>query len=294
MQFDTTAEPDAECWSHQPSRYPWASPVVLVRKHDGTHRFCVDYRALNSVTKPDRFPLPRIDDLLDQLGESKYFSTIDLASGFWQIRMAKEKTAFVTHQGLYEFRVMPFGLTNAPAVFQRLMQHVVCPLNPTTGRDFVSVYLDDILVFSRTLEDHLMHLRTVIHRLEEVGLKLKPTKCRFVQHELEYLGHIVSREGLKTNPRLVTAVQDFPLPRTVRDIKRFIGLASYYRRFILNFARLARPLHLLTHKGAIFVWSCRCNEAFSALKERLTTAPVLAYPDFTLDCFLESRDKQKG
>ena len=281
----------------EPSRSPWASPVVLVRKRDGTHRFCVDYRALNSVTKPDRFPLPRIDDLLDQLGESKYFSTIDLASGFWQIRMhpaAKEKTAFVTHQGLYEFRVMPFGLTNAPAVFQRLMQHVVCPLNPTTGRDFVSVYLDDILVFSRTLEDHLMHLHTVIHRLKEVGLKLKPTKCRFVQHELEYLGHIVSCEGLKTNPRLVTAVQDFPLPRTVRDIKRFIGLASYYRRFILNFARLARPLHLLTRKGAIFVWSCRCNEAFSALKERLTTAPVLAYPDFTRDFVLETDASIQG
>ena len=189
---------------------------------------------------------------------------------------------------------MPFGLTNAPAVFQRLMQNVVCPLNPTTGRDFVSVYLDDILVFSRTLEDHLMHLHTVIHRLKEVGLKLKPTKCRFVQHELEYLGHIVSREGLKTNPRLVTAVQDFPLPRTVRDIKRFIGLASYYRRFILNFARLARPLHLLTRKGVIFVWSCRCNEAFSALKERLTTAPVLAYPDFTRDFVLETDASIQG
>ena len=140
----------------EPSRSPWASPVVLVRKRDGTHRFCVDYRALNAVTKPDSFPLPRIEDLLDQLGSSKCFSTIDLASGFWQIRMhptAQEKIAFVTHQGLYEFRVMPFGLTNAPAVFQRLMQQVVKPLNPASGSDFVSVYLDDILVFSPTLRN---------------------------------------------------------------------------------------------------------------------------------------------
>ena len=207
----------------KPSKSPWASPVVLVRKRDGTHRFCVDYRVLNSVTKPDSFPLPRIEDLLDQLGSSKYFSTIDLASGFWQIKMhpmAQEKTAFVTHQGLYEFCVMLFGLTNAPAVFQRLMQQVVSPLNPASGTDFVSVYLDDVLVFSRTLEEHMTHLQAVIHRMRDVGLKLKPSKCRFAQRELEYLGHIVSRDGLKTNSRLIAAVQDFPIPRSVHDVRR--------------------------------------------------------------------------
>ena len=146
----------------QPSNSPWASPVVLVKERDGTHRFCVDYRALNAVTKTDSFPLPRIEGLLDQLGESKYFSTLDLASGFWQIRMdpsTQEKTAFVTHQGLYEFRVMPFGLTNAPAVFQRLMQQVMAPLKSTSRPDYVSVYLDDILIFSRSLEEHLQHLQ---------------------------------------------------------------------------------------------------------------------------------------
>ena len=155
----------------EPSKSPWASPVVLLRNRNGTHRFCVDYRALNSVTKQDSFPLPRIDELLDQLGDSKYFSTIDLASGFWQIRMhptAKEKTAFITHQGVYEFRVMPFGLTNAPAVFQRLMQQVIGPFDAVPGPSFVSVYLDDILVFSRTLEEHLRHLQAVIQRLVKV------------------------------------------------------------------------------------------------------------------------------
>ena len=274
-----------------PSKSPWTSPVVLVRKRDCTHRFCVDYTVLNSVTKSDSFTLPRIDELLDQLGESKYFSTIDLASGFWQIRLhptAQEKTAFTTHQGLYEFRVMPFGLTNAPAVFQRLMQQVMAPLKVTPGPDYVSVYLDDILVFSRTLEDHLSHLNAVILRIDEVGLKLKPTKCKFAQRELEYLGHVVSRDGLKTNPRLIAAVKEFPTPLSAHDVRRYLGLASYYRRFIANFSRIARPLHQLTCKGAEFAWSPECEQAFRELKERLTTSPVLAYSDFSRDFVLET------
>ena len=199
----------------QPSNSPWASPVVLVRKKDGTHRFCVNYWELNSVTRADTFPLPRIDDLLDQLGKSAYFSTLDLATGYWQIRVhpnSQEKTAFVTPQGLYEFRVMPFGLTNAPAVFQRLMQYVLMGLNPEEGPDFVAVYIDDILVFSRTLEDHIHHLRLVFERLVETGLKLKPAKCHFVRKEVEYLGHIITPQSLQTNPRLVAAVQEFPIP----------------------------------------------------------------------------------
>ena len=222
----------------QPSRSPWASPVVLVKKRDGSHRFCVDYRGLNSLTKPE---LPRIEHLLDQLGQSTYFSSTDLASGFWQIRMhpdSQEKTAFTTQQGLFEFRVMPFGLTNAPAVYQRLMHQVVTPLNPSSGPDVVSAYLDDILVFSRTLDQHLQHLKTVIDKLSEVGLKLKPTKCRFTQKELEYLRHVVSRGGLKTSPRLVEAVQQFPVPKSVHDVRRFLGLSSYYQKFIRTLQRL--------------------------------------------------------
>ena len=225
----------------QPSKSPWASPVVLVKKKDGTHRFCVDYRQLNSITKTDNFPLSRIYDLLDQLGKSKYFSSIDLASGFWQIKMhpsSQEKIAFVTLQGLYEFRVMPFGLKNASGVFQRLMQKVVSAVNPSSGPDFVSVYLDDILFFSRHLDDHLEHLRLVIERLVEVGLKLKPSKCKFAQHSLEYLGHIVSREGLRTTPKLTEAVAEFSRPQSVSDVRRFLGLALYYRRFFSNFAKV--------------------------------------------------------
>ena len=267
----------------QPSASPWASPVVMVRKKDGAHRFCIDYRQLNAVTKADTYPLPRIDDLLDQLGQCHYFSTLDLASGYWQIRMStasREKTAFVTPHGLYEFCVMPFGLTNAPAVFQRLMQRLVARLNPAAGPDFVAVYIDDILVFSPTLEQHLCHLRAVIERISGAGLKLKPSKCQFIRNEVEYLGHLITPEGLKPNSKLVEAVQEFPRPSDVSGVRRFLGLASYYRRFIQNFARIAEPLRELTRKTASFHWTQACEGAMKELKARLTTAPVLAYPSF--------------
>ena len=174
----------------QPSSSPWASAIVLVRKKDGSLRICVDYRHLNSVTKPDTFPLPRIDDLIDQLGRARYFTTLDLAAGYWQIRVADdsiEKTAFVTPNGLFEFRVMPFGLTNAPAIFQRLMQRVLNGLNPEEGPDFVAVYIDDILIFSRTMSEHLHHVGLVLDRLQGAGLKLKPNKCHFLCQRVEYL-----------------------------------------------------------------------------------------------------------
>ena len=166
-----------------------------------------------------------------------YFSTLDLASGYWQIWMSTtscEKRAFVTPQGLYEFCVMPFSLTNAPAVFQRLMQQLVRGLNPAAGPDFVAVYIDDILVFSPTLEQHLHHLKAVIMRIKEAGLKLKPMKCHYVRNEVEYLGHLITPEGLKPNSKLVEAVQEFPRPSNVSGVRRFLGLASYYRWF--NFA----------------------------------------------------------
>jgi hypothetical protein len=213
-----------------PSSSPWASPVVLVRKKNGSHRFCVDYRNLNAVTKRDRYPLPRVDDLLDQMQKAQYFTTLDLSAGYWQIRVHKksrEKTAFVTPQGQFEFLVMPFGLANAPSVFQRLMQKVLAGLNPEGGPDFVSVYIDDILIFSETLEDHLRHLKMVIERLQQCGLKLNLAKCRFCREEVEYLGHIITRHGLKTNPALVAAVKEFPIPKNVQEVRRFLGMTSY-------------------------------------------------------------------
>ena len=267
----------------QPSHSPWASPIVLVRKKDNTLRFCVDYRALNEVTKPDKFPIPRIDDLLDQLGKARYFSTLDLAAGYWQIQVDKtsqEKTAFVTHQGLFEFRVMPFGLTNAPSVFQRVMQQVLSGLNPPDGREFVEVYIDDVLIFSRTMEEHIDHLRQVLERLRKASLKLKPGKCHFLRQSLEYLGHIITPTGLKPNPKQLEAVQEFPVPNSVTQVRQFLGLTSYYRRFIKSFAEVASPLHSLTKKNAEFVWSKECQRAFDLFKQKLTTTPVLMYPNF--------------
>ena len=269
----------------------------MVKKKDGTHRFCVDYRQVNSVTKRNSFPLPRIDDLLDQLGQSCYFSTLDLASGYWQIPVDPKsvpKTAFITHQGLFEFLVMPFGLTNAPAVFQRLMEQVLSKLNPDDGPDFVSVYIDDVLVFSRKLDEHLEHLRRVLERIESVGLKLKPSKCSFLRTEVQYLGHIITPSGLNTNPNLVSAVREFPTPLNMQEIRRFLGLCSYYRRFIPLFSKIAQPLHNLTRKEVRFQWNEQRVEAFRQLKDRLTHAPVLAYPSFENDFVLETDASIEG
>ena len=275
----------------QPSSSAWASPIVLVRKKDGGMRFCVDYRQLNLVTKKDTYPLPRIDDRLDQLGNARFFSTLDLAAGYWQIRMApeaQEKTAFVTHQGLYEFEVMPFGLTNAPAAFQRLMEQILLPLNPKHGAEFVNVYVDDVIVFSSSLEDHLEHLCQVVCKIMEAGLKLKPSKCHFARAEVEYLGFLVTPAGLKPTMLHVRAVEGFPVPTSQKELLQFLGLASYYRRFIPQFARIAHPLHRLTRKDIPFHWSSECQAAFETFKSRLISAPVLAHPDFSKDFVLKT------
>ena len=275
----------------RPSNSPWSSPVVLVRKRDGTLRFCIDYRVLNSVTKPDVFPLPRINDLLDQLGKSKYYTTLDLASGYWQIKVntnSQEKTAFATHQGLFEFRVMPFGVMNAPAVFQRLMQRVL------SGLQFVSVYLDDVIVYSETLEEHVSHLRTVFERLRTANLKLNPAKCKFVCEEVDYLGHVITPVGLKPSERNLAAVREFPVPTKLKHLRQFLGLTSHYRRFIHNYAKLAHPLYALTRKGAQYLWTAECEVAFEALKSKLVTPPILAYPDFSKDFIIETDASKYG
>ena len=241
--------------------------------------------------KERHFPLPRIDDLLDQIGESRYFSTLDLASGYWQIAMdpnSHEKTAFITHSGLYEFLVMPFGLCNdAPSAFQRLMNRVLCGVNPEDGPMFVAAYLDDVLIFSKTMEEHLVHLQLVLDRLIQAGLKLKPSKCHFVQQEVRYLGHTITPSGLKLNADQIMAVKTYPRLKNIKELRQFLGLASYYHRFIKQFAKIAHPLHALTCRGTEFVWTKECQSAFDNLKEKLVTGPVLAFPKFDKGFILE-------
>ena len=270
----------------EPSDSPWASPIVLVKKKDGSTRFCVDYRRLNSVTRKDSYPLPRIDDTLEALSGATWFSTLDLRSGYWQVEVHpsdRENTAFSTGRGLWQFKVMPFGLCNAPATFERLMEKVLAGL-PLTVR---LIYLDDILVPGHTFTDHTKNLRMVLLRLREAKLKLSPKKCVLFQRQVKFLGHIVSEAGVATDPEKLRAVHPWPRPSTVSEVRRFLGLCSYYRRFVPNFADLAHPLHQCTEHTQIFNWNDELENSFASLKKALTEAPVLGYPDreahFVLD-----------
>ncbi|CAH8547811.1 unnamed protein product [Dicrocoelium dendriticum] len=262
----------------RPSRSPWAAPIVLVKKKDGTLRICVDYRKLNDVTRKDSFPLPRIDDTLESLHGATWFSTLDLASGYWQVEvhpMDIEKTAFVIPTGLYEFQTMPFGLANAPATFQRLMHIVLRDLQPSK----CLVYLDDVIVHGRTLDEHLTNLETVLQCLSSAGLKLKPSKCDLLKREVKYLGHVISDCGIRSDPSKVQDIISWPIPESVEEVRSFLGLASYYRRFVKNYADMAAPLHRLTEKGRPFHWSPQCQESFDELRHALASTPILVFPD---------------
>ena len=277
----------------EPSTSSWASPIVLVQKKDGSVRFCVDYRKVNDVTRKDAYPLPRIDTTLDTLHGSQWFSTLDLLSGYWQVEVAESdrpKTAFCTTEGLFQFRVMPFGLCNAPATFQRLMDLVLAGLQWSE----CLVYLDDVIVLGRTFEEHLCHLQSVFQRLRESGLRLKPSKCFFFRHQVQYLGHIISREGIATDPAKTDKVSTWPTPSSKRETQRFLGFAGYYRRFVKDFARIARPLHRLTERTASFVWTDECQDAFNELRRCLCSAPVLAYPDFSRPFILDTDASDVG
>lgn len=269
----------------RPSFSPWAFPVVLVRKKDGTTRFCVDYRQLNKITKKDSYPLPRIEDILDGLQGSLYRSVFDLVSGYWQIPVEPsdiEKTAFTTRScGTWEFTVMPFGLSNAPATFQRDMDLVL------SGLTWVCtlVYMDDIIVYSPTFEQHLLDMDKVFERLRDANMFIKPSKCFMCKERLPFLGHIVSNEGVSPDPGKTEAVHKMPRPSNATEVRMFLGLTNYYRRFVRGYAEMAAPLNALTSKAANhadnFIWSPKCEVAFVLLKQALTTAPVLAFPDYS-------------
>ena len=263
------------------SQSPWSSPVVLARKHDGTYRMCIDFRRLNQYTQKDAISLPRTDDVLEALGGAQWFSCLDLASGYWQMPVKEEdkpKTAFSTHRGQFQWRVMPFGLTNGPASFTRLMNLALSGLTWT----HCLVYLDDIIIWGSTFEEHLHRLRLVFDRIQAAGLKLKPTKCQFLKREVTFLGHVVSGGGIRTNPEKVKAVETWPTPLDVKELHSFLGLASYYRRFIAGFSIIAEPLYKLCRKDTPFHWQQEQQSAFEELKHRLVSAPVLAYPDFNV------------
>jgi hypothetical protein len=232
----------------RPSKSPFGAPVIFVKKKDGTLRMCIDYRELNEITIKNRYPLPLIQEIFDTIGGSQIFSLIDLRSGYHQIRIAEEdvqKTAFRTRLGHYEFQVMPFGLTNAPATFQTLMNDIFRPML----NKFVTVYLDDILIYSQDVQKHTEHIRQVLQTLRQNQLYAKVSKCDFFKTEIQYLGHIISKEGIKVNPKIIEDIKTWPKPNTIKQIQSFLGLTGYYRKFVEGYSELATPLTNLTKDG---------------------------------------------
>ncbi|KAL4085202.1 hypothetical protein QTP88_027061 [Uroleucon formosanum] len=268
----------------QPSESPWNAPLVVVPKKPDANgkpqfRVCVDFRRLNQLTIGDAFPIPRIDEILDQLGRSRYYTTLDLASGYHQVPIRPqdcEKTGFSTDKGHFEFVRMPFGLCGAPSTFQRLMNNVLTGLNGTKA----FVYLDDIIIYAVDLVQHEARLEEVFQRLREFNLQLQPSKCQFLRHEVVYLGHLITDAGVKPDPTKISCVRDHPVPRNPTEIKRFLGLSGYYRRFIEKYSQIAKPMTTLLKKGQPFEWTAECQTSFETLVQKLVTAPILQYPNF--------------
>jgi hypothetical protein len=278
------------------SKSPWASSPVIVTKKDGTSRFCIDFRRLNSVTTVDSYTIPRFDECIDSLHGSRYFCSLDLQAGYWQVPLKsatdREKTSFLTKDGLFQFKVLPFGLCNAPATFERLMENVLRGLQ----WEKCLLYLDDILVFGKTFEETLHNFENVLQRLKSANLKMKPSKCLLFQTSLEYLGHKLSDKGIEPLTSKISSVQSWPtlasVPRNKlrTEVKRFLGLVSYYRRFIRNMSGIAAPLYQLLKKDSCLIWTEDHEISFERLKAALTRAPVLSYPDIKQGNFILDTD----
>jgi len=277
----------------QKSKSPWASRIVLVKKKDGSIRFCNDFRKLNEITTRDVYPLPRMDDSLAALSEMKWFSSMDMTAGFHQIKMHPEdkiKTAFICDSGLYEYNVMPFGLTNAPATFQRLMDSVFAGLKWKS----VLVYMDDVLVFSRDFKDHLKDLRETFERIRESKLTLKPNKCSFLKRSIKFLGHIVTEKGITPDPEKIQAIMKMKTPTNVKELRSFLGIAGYYRKFIPNFAKICACLYNLTKLNVDFKINEEHLKSMQHLKNLLVTAPILMHPDFNHGFILQTDASIQG
>ena len=275
------------------SESPWSAPLLLVEKKDKSWRFCVDYRQLNKVTKKDAYPLPRIDESLDALAGASWFSTLDLVSGYWQCEMEdkdKPKTAFTTHMGLFQFQVLPFGISNAPSCYERLMELVLRGLR----WEKCLCYLDDIIVFGSDFEQAVKNLKTVFDRLRSANLTLKPSKCDLFQQKVSFLGHIVSKQGIQCDPDKINSIESWPVPNNATEVRSFLGLAGYYRRFIPDFSTIASPLTYLTKKRTKFHWTPEHQVAFDKLKKLLTSAPILAYPDNNSEFILDTDASNTG
>ncbi|GJT37976.1 putative reverse transcriptase domain-containing protein [Tanacetum coccineum] len=262
----------------RPSSSPWGAPVLFVKKKEGHYGMCIDYRELNKLTVKNRYPLPRIDDLFDQLQGSSVYSKIDLRSGYHQLRVREEdipKTAFRTRYGHYEFQVMPFGLTNAPAVFMDLMNRVCKPYLDK----FVIVFIDDILIYSKSKQEHKEHLKIILELLKKEELYAKFSKCEFWIPKVQFLGHVIDSEGIHVDPAKIESIKDWTSPKSPTEIRQFLGLAGYYRRFIEGFSKIAKPMTKLTQKKVKFEWGDKQEAAFQLLKQKLCSAPILALPE---------------
>ncbi|GJV92818.1 reverse transcriptase domain-containing protein [Tanacetum coccineum] len=271
----------------RPSSSPWGAPILFVKKKDGSFRMCIDYRELNKLTVKNHYPLPRINDLFDQLQGSSVYSKIDLRSGYHQLRVKEEdipKTAFRTRYGHYEFQVIPFGLTNAPAVFMDHMNRVCKPYLDK----FVIVFIDDILIYSRNEKEHEEHLKTILELLKKEELYAKFSKCEFWINTVKFLGHVIDSSGIHVDPAKIEAVKNWVSPTTPSEIRQFLGLAGYYNRFIKGFYKIAKPMTELTQKNQKFDWGEEQEGAFQLLKQKLCVAPILALPedsdDFVVYC----------